>query len=88
MEDQGRTIPFFVHEAEMDRHVKTHKRDFIEKILLILFLVLTNAGWLWYESQFEYVHETTIEAEQDGSGVNIIGSGDVTYGTEGENHTD
>lgn len=80
-------VPFFIHEAEIDRHLKIHKRDFIEKILLIILLVITNASWLWYESQFEEV-TTTQEVEQsveyeDGN-VNIIGIGDMY----GESKTD
>lgn len=84
----GRTIPFFVHEAEMDRHTKVHKRDFVEKILLIVLLVATNIAWLWYESQFEYIDTTTTVTQENESGYNayIGNDGDVVYGTtDGDN---
>ena len=50
---------------------------------LIVILVATNGAWIWYESQFSDI-VTTIEAEQDGSGVNIVSGGDLDYGAEGE----
>lgn len=53
-------------------------------VLLIILLVATNAMWLWAWNQYDYVDEYTIEAEQDGEGVNIVGGGNVDYGAEGE----
>ena len=55
-------------------------------ILLIILLVATNAMWLWAWNQYDYTDEMTIDAEQDGEGVNIIGGGNVGYGTEGNHH--
>lgn len=56
-------------------------------ILLIVLLVATNGMWLWYESQYEYVvDDYSIEAEQDGGGINIVGGGDIAYGTESSNN--
>lgn len=45
---------------------RTIKRLWITIIILILALLGTNAGWLWYESQYEY-YEITQEATADGS---------------------
>lgn len=81
-------IPYVVHESEMTRQERIHKRDFIEKIILIILLVITNLGWLYYESQFEYV-ETTQEVTQDAEdGINYFVGGDM-YGTPDSenNHT-
>ena len=70
------------------RHEKREKRLVAVIILLILLLVGSNIGWLVYNSQLEVVetNETIIEAEQDGSGVNIVGGGDVDYGTESKDN--
>lgn len=61
---------------------RTVKRLWIIIILLIVLLVATNAGWIWYNAQFEDV-TTTQEVTQDvdtGEGSAIIsGIGDV-YG--------
>ena len=53
-------------------------------VLLIILLVVTNALWLYYWNQYDYVSEDYIEVEasQDGDGVNIASAGDVDYGTD------
>ena len=75
-------VPYIVHESAMARAERSAKRFWVVVIMLIVLLVGTNGAWLWYESQFEVVETTTIEAEQDGSGVNVVGGGDVEYGAE------
>ena len=45
---------------------KSSKRWFIISIILLVALVVSNIGWLIYESQWEEVTETqTIEQHQD-----------------------
>lgn len=75
-------VPYTVYETAQARNEKREKRYFAIILVLIVLLVGTNAAWLWYESQFETV-TTTIEAEQ-GDGINIVGGGDINYGTESE----
>ena len=79
-------VPYIVHESAMARTERCAKRLWTVIILLIVLLVGTNGAWLWYESQFEVVETTTIEAEQDGSGVNIVGGGNVDYGAKGNDN--
>ena len=79
------SVPYIVHEASMARMERQAKRLWIAVLLLIVMLVGTNAAWLYYESQFSDL-VTTIEAEQDGSGVNIVGGGDLDYGAESEDN--
>ena len=79
---QNDKISFTVFEAACSRLERTIKRLWILLIILVVLLVGSNALWVIYESQFEYYEETSIEAEQDGDGINIIGGGDVNYGTE------
>ena len=74
-------VPYIVHEASMARMERQIKRLWITILLLIVMLVATNGAWIWHESQFSDI-ETTIEAEQDGSGVNIVSGGDLDYGAE------
>lgn len=57
-------VPYIVHESEMARLERVIKRLFILLIIIIVMLFGTNAGWLWYESQFEDV-ETTVTQELD-----------------------
>ena len=81
-------VPYIVHEADMARQERTIKRLWILCILLIALLVVTNAGWIWYESQFEDVVTTEtyqdVTQDADGSGSNTFVGGDWYYGeTEG-----
>lgn len=71
-----------IYESAMARMERANKRLWVVVIIVIAALILTNAGWIYYESQFQ---TTTIEAEQDGGGVNIVGGGDISYGPEGQN---
>ena len=75
------SIPYAAYELSMARAERTAKRLWITIVLLIVMLVGTNGAWIWYESQFSDI-VTTIEAEQDGSGVNIVSGGDLDYGAE------
>ena len=79
------SVPYIVHESSMARMERQIKRMCISVLLLIVMLVATNGAWIWYESQFSDI-ETTIEAEQDGSGVNIVSGGDLDYGAESKDN--
>ena len=79
------SVPYIVHESAMARAERTTKRLWITVLVLIVMLVSTNGAWIWYESQFSDI-ETTIEAEQDGSGVNIVSGGDLDYGAESKDN--
>lgn len=81
-ECKGATL---VYESAMARMERANKRLWVIVILLIAALILSNAAWIYYESQFQVTETSTFEAEQDGSGVNIIGGGDINYGSESEN---
>ena len=79
------SVPYIVHESAMARVERTAKRLWITILTLIFLLVGSNCLWLYYEMSFEdVVTTTTIEAEQDGAAVNIVGGGDVDYGATSE----
>jgi hypothetical protein len=53
-------------------------------IFLIIALIATNAAWLYFWNQYDYVSDDySIEADQDGDGINIVSGGDLDYGTDG-----
>ena len=79
------SIPYAAYELAMARAERTAKRLWITILTLIFLFVGSNCVWIWYNSQFEVVETTSIEAEQDGSGVNIVSGGDLDYGAESEN---
>ena len=80
-----KVVTFFEHENILVRMERANKRLWILCLLLIFALIGTNAGWLYYEHSFED-KVTTIEAEQDGNGTNIINGGDVSYGAESQDN--
>ena len=79
-----KVVDYLVYEQSQVRSDRVNRRSFIIIIILIVALVGTNAGWIYYENQFTDV-STTIQAEQDGEGTNIISGGDY-YGTESEDN--
>lgn len=84
-------IPFFAHEQEMVRMDRVNKRTWILCVILILALIGSNAGWIYYESQFETAETTTITQELDASdgGDAIINDGVHIYGeseADSQNH--
>lgn len=77
MDEEKATIPYFCHEGEMARAERTNKRLWILCIILIVLLFTSNAAWIYYESQFEDIVETTQEVTQDNSnGINNFVGGD------------
>lgn len=80
-----REIPYIVFESEMARLERIIKKQFVLIIVAVVFLVGTNACWLWYESQFEEV--TTTEVTQDvdsGDGGDAIINDGVQINGEGK----
>lgn len=78
-------IPYYVHESDMARMERQIKRLWIVLIMTIVFLVGSNAAWIFYESQFVDEVTETIETSADGGGnaYGTIVSGDnseVNYG--------
>ena len=61
---QAKDVPYIAYEAALTKAEFSFKRLWAAIILLIVLLFGSNAGWLYYESQFEET-TTTIEAEVD-----------------------
>ena len=77
-EQHAEPVPFIVHEGTMARAEITIKRLWITILLLIVLLVGTNAGWIWYQSQFE---DIAISQENEDGYNNFIGNdGDIFNG--------
>ena len=77
-EQPSETVPFIVHEGMMARAERTAKRLWITILLLIVLLVGSNAGWIWYQSQFE---DIAISQENEDGYNNFIGNdGDIFNG--------
>ena len=82
--EQTATIPFYVHEGEINRLERINKRFFVLLLVVFLALVGTNAYWIWYECQFEDVVVTQENA--DGYNNYIGNDGDIHNGqTDNQN---
>lgn len=75
------------HEGDMARIERANKRLWIVIIILIVALCGSNAAWIIYESQFEVIEETQIDAEQETEeGSNYVIGGDFNGEAKGENN--
>lgn len=88
MEKENRKDPWIYYESQAFRLERTIKRLWILNIILFVSFVISNFVWINYEMQYEDVVTTEIEATQDGNGVNMVGGGDVSYGTESKDQND
>lgn len=83
------TVPYVVHESAMARCERHNKKLWVVILVLIGTLIVSNLAWIIYNSQFEFVEETTetsITQENDVGDNNCIGNdGDIVYG-EAENN--
>lgn len=82
--EQPASIPFYVHEGEINRLERINKRFFILLLIVFFALVGTNAYWIWYESQFEDVVVTQDVSTGEGAAV-VSGTGDISYGEDKTN---
>lgn len=85
MNEKELTVPYIVYEGEMARAERRNKRSFILILILIVALVVSNAAWIYYESQF--VDEvTTITQDNENGYNNFIGNdGDINNGEADDN---
>ena len=86
MEEQnGRImIDYVAHEADMAIMERVNSRLWKALLVVIVLFVVSNAFWIWRESQFEDVVTTeTVTQEsdaQDGGTAIVNNGGDLNYG--------
>lgn len=88
---EEKMIPYIAFESVTSRQERTIKRLWILCIILIIALLGTNAGWVYYESQWSVVENQVtqeVEATADGdSDLNLNTVGGDYYGGESEGET-
>lgn len=77
------SIPYIAFESATARQERTIKRLWIICIILIISLLGTNAGWIWYENQWEDVVTVEQGAEWDKGNVILNGTGEVNVNGQG-----
>lgn len=90
MDESGiKVIPWIAHEAEAARLERANRRIMIIGILLFVALVVTNGGWIWYESQFEEVVISQEGTADGGSDLTLNGvESGIVYNYGGESETE
>ena len=86
-ENQNVTVPYVVHEAEVNRQERQIKRMWIALIVAIALIFVSNAIWLYAWMQYDYsstTEEIIVDAE-DGN-ANYIGQDGNIY--NGENNSE
>ena len=84
---------YMAFESSQARIERVNFKLWIVILVLIVTLIGTNAGWIWYENQWKYVDTTTVtqdvEAQSDdGSDLNLNTIGGDYYGGESESNAD
>ena len=80
-------IPYYVHEGEVARQERHVRRLWILCIIMFIALIGTNAGWIWYESQWEDIVMTQEGVADNNGNVTLSGVGNGTINNYGESET-
>ena len=77
-------------EAALAAMERSNKHMFILSLVLVVALIVSWVGFIWYESQFETVKDTlSVEQVAEDNGQNkYIDIGGDYYGNEADDHTD
>ena len=76
-------VPYIVHEGAVARLERVIKRMWVLVLSLIILLFVSNAAWIWYESQIE---EIRIEQDNESGYNNFIGNDGDIYNGETDNN--
>lgn len=79
-----KSVPYIVFESEMARQERHSKRLLILCIIIFVALIATNAGWIYYESQWEDEVITQEITQDSGIGGTNTFSGKMIGGDYGE----
>lgn len=83
MDDNNR----YIHDAYMSYAERTTKRLWVTIIILIILGFGTNFAQYYINNSYADEETTTIDATQDGAGVNIIGGGATSYVAESQDYS-
>ena len=80
-EQQVANVPFFIHEATVERLERLNKRWFILALVIFIALIATNAGWIIYESKYETYYYSQEAQTENAPAITLLntGEGDINY---------
>lgn len=76
------SVPYIVHESIMAREERHIRRLIFALVVAVLLLFLSNAVWLYYWAQYDYVSDETITIDGKSGTANYIGNGGDIYNGE------
>ena len=79
MNENPQTVQFATLESVCTRLERSNRRFFVIVLVLLGALIATNAGWIYYESQWQVVETTTTQTVTQDGGENRFIGGDY-YG--------
>jgi len=90
MEEKVKDLTAWSVEQALMHADKANKRAYVIIIMLIVALLGSNAGWLYYESQWEVVETTEqrVDQQADGDSSNTFVGGDLYGSTTDSNNDD
>lgn len=74
-----KVVDYLVYEQSQVRSDRVNRRLWILCIILTIFLFGSNAGWIYYENQFDDTTEISQEVDTGLGDATVIGVGD-NYG--------
>lgn len=86
--DEQIKVPYIVYESSMARAERQQKRLWIALIVSVVMIVLSNIAWLYVWNSYEYVGESQVSVEGDGTANYIGNDGDITNGESDGNQNE
>lgn len=80
--DDERYITEKGFESALAREDRKNKRLWILVIILLVMFFCSNAGWIWYESQFEDTITVTQDVDTQSSPAYVNGTGGMSVNGE------
>jgi hypothetical protein len=72
-----------VYESSLAREERQQKRLVVVIVILIVLLFITNAVWVYFWNQYDYVDDYSVDVNSQGGIANYIGNdGDINNGTD------
>lgn len=79
--DEMIMIPYIVYESAMARSERHLRRLVIAVIISVVMIVVSNLAWLYMWNSYEYVGESSVSVEGDGTANYVGNDGDIINGT-------
>ena len=86
--DEQMKVPYIVYESSMARAERKQKRLWIALIVSVVMIVLSNIAWLYVWNSYEYVGESQVSVEGEGTANYIGNDGDITNGESDGNQNE